>query len=82
MAPEEAAWNRMYLKTSACTHVFAADLLLRQLNLNQRSDGGEQFPPRPALHAAVLLYVLLDAADSQILDLTHKHGDTRKKKLK
>lgn len=70
----------MYLETSVCTHVFAADLLLRQLNLNQRSDGGEKFPPWPALHAAVLLYVLLDAADGQILDLAHKNTDAHGKK--
>lgn len=51
------------------THVFAADLLLGQLDLDQGSDGGEEPPPGPALHAAVLLDVLLDAADGQVLDL-------------
>lgn len=56
-------------KSHVHTHVFAADLLLGQLDLDQGSDGGEELPPGPALHAPVLLDVLLDAADGQVLDL-------------
>lgn len=53
----------------AGTYVFAADLLLGQLHLDERPHGGEDLPPGPVLHAAVLLDVLLDAADGQVLDL-------------
>lgn len=57
------------LVTRRCTHVFAADLLLRQLDLDEGPDSGEEPPPGPVLHAVVLLDVLLDAANGQILDL-------------
>ena len=39
------------------------------LHLYERPDGGEELPPRPALHTTVLLNVLLDAADGQVLNL-------------
>ncbi len=54
------------------TYVFAADLFLCKLNLDERTDGGEDLPPRPAFHTPVLLDVFLDAADCQVLDLKNK----------
>lgn len=57
------------LATRRRAYVFAADLLLRQLDLDEGPDGGEEPPPGPVLHAVVLLDVLLDAADGQVLDL-------------
>lgn len=65
-----------------CTHVFSADLFLGELHLYQRSDRGQQLPPRPVFHAAILLYVLLDAADGHILDLSHTntHNIIRQRK--
>lgn len=71
---EEASATSCYrrlllLATRRRAHVFAADLLLRQLDLDEGPDGGEEPPPGPVLHAVVLLDVLLDAADGQILDL-------------
>lgn len=59
----------LLLATRQRAHVFAADLLLRQLDLDEGPDGGEEPPPGPVLHTVVLLDVLLDAADGQILDL-------------
>lgn len=59
------------------THILSPDLLLSELHLYQRSNGGEEFPPWPVLHTTVLLDILLDAPDGKILDLsnkkTHKH---------
>lgn len=59
-----------------CTYVFASDLFLSELHLYQRSDVGEELPPWPAFDAPILLYVLLDAADGQILDLS-THATTQ-----
>lgn len=53
-------------------YVFAADLLLCQLNFDEWTDGGKNLPPRPALHTPVLLDVFLNAADCQVLDLKNK----------
>lgn len=50
-------------------HIFALHLLLGELNLDEGLHGGEELPPRPVLHATVLIDVLLDAADCQILNL-------------
>lgn len=58
-------------------YVLAADLFLSELHLYQRSDGGEELPPWPAFHTTILLDVLLDAADGQILDLSHTAEDRR-----
>jgi len=44
-------------------HVFASHLLLGELDLNEGLDCGEEFPPWPVLHAAVLLDVFLEAMD-------------------
>lgn len=51
------------------THVFATDLILSELHLDEGPHGGEELPPGPALHPLVLLDVLLHAPDGQILDL-------------
>lgn len=51
------------------THIFAPNLVLRQLNFNEGPDGGEELPPGPVLHTLVLLDVLLHAPNSQVLDL-------------
>ena len=61
------------------THVLATDLLLSELHLYQRSDGGEELPPWPAFDTTVLLYVLLDAADGQMLDLSNTENISRRK---
>lgn len=53
----------------AITYVFAPDLLLGQLYLDEGSHGGEELPPGPVLHSFVLLDVLLHAANGQVLDL-------------
>lgn len=53
-------------------YVFATDLLLCQLNLDEWTDGGKNLPPRPALHTSVLFDVFLNAADCQVLDLKNK----------
>lgn len=58
-------------------HVFALHLLLGELNLDEGLHCGEELPPRPVLHATVLIDVLLDAADGQILNLnTHTRERT------
>lgn len=63
----------VYVCVCVRTHVLAPDLFLSELHLYERSNVGEELPPRPAFDAFVLLYVLLDAADGQILDLsTHE----------
>lgn len=59
-------------RESGRTHVFASDLLLTELDLDERAHGGEDLPPGPVLHTPVLLNVLLDAADCQVLDLFSK----------
>lgn len=44
-------------------HVFASHLLLGELDLDEGLDCGEDLPPGPVLHTAVLHDVFLDAAD-------------------
>lgn len=56
------------------THVFSSNLFFGELNFYKRSYGGEELPPRPVLHATILLNVLLDATDGQILDLRDRKG--------
>lgn len=53
-------------------YVFSADLLFRELHLNERTDSGEDLPPWPSLHSSVLFNVLLNATDRQVLDLKGK----------
>lgn len=56
------------------THIFSSNLFFGELNLYKRSYSGEKLPPRPVLHAMILLNVLLDATDGQILDLRDREG--------
>lgn len=56
-------------QTKRSAHVFASHLLLGELDLNEGLHCGEELPPRPVLHATVLVDVLLDATDCQILNL-------------
>lgn len=56
------------------THVFAADLVLGELHLDEGPHRGEELPPGPILHPFVLLDVLLHAPDGQILDLCRARG--------
>lgn len=68
-------------------HVFALHLLLAELDLYEWLHRSEELPPCPVLHAAVLVDVLLNAADRQILNLkahmkdgsrqTGRHGTNR-----
>lgn len=50
-------------QTERSAHVFAAHLLLGELDLNEGLHCGEELPPWPVLHATVLYDVLLDATD-------------------
>lgn len=65
-------------------HVFASQMLLGELHLDEGLHRGEEPPPLPVLHPTVLLNVLLDAADRQILDLNtgrrsaERNANTRK----
>lgn len=54
----------------AGTYVSVADLLLRQLHLNEGSYSGKELPPGPVLHPFVLLDVSLHTANGQVLDLS------------
>lgn len=47
----------------ARTHIFSSDLVLAELDLDERTHVGEELPPGPVLHTPVLLDVLLDATD-------------------
>lgn len=69
-------WTHGRKKSS---HVFALHLLLAELDLNEWLHCGEELPPWPVLHAAVLVDVLLDAADRQILNLKTQMKDSSQK---
>lgn len=77
------SWKKLYIVSKLGhekknnmkkTHVFSSNLFFGELNLNKRSYCGEKLPPRPVLHAMILLNVLLDATYGQILDLRDREG--------
>ena len=61
------------------THVFASDLILSELHLDERAHRGEELPPGPALHSMILLDVLLNTADGQVLDLLQQRERERER---
>lgn len=62
------------------THIFASDLLLAELDLDQRTHSGKELPPGPVFHTPVLCDVLLDTTDRQVLDLFSKTSERAEKK--
>lgn len=67
-------WKCYIMNTSHASWVITvtllhSDLFFSELNFHQRPYVGEDLPPGPALHATVLLNVLLDATDGHVLDL-------------
>lgn len=59
------------VRACVCSYVLSTNLLLSELDLDKRPDGGHQLPPWPAFDTTILLYVLLDAADGHVLDLSN-----------